>query len=156
MRLLSCNELLDHMRALGAYKYPLYSFTDVSPCVSKQSGPSQMWVDHCYFLHHSISTDSFIYCEVEQELWCEESDDHPKHLEEKAMGVGVMSGGYVKVQSIPCAYDQGAEAKQDDPESAPLVWFWHPYLWGVARSSGIGCRIPHLFCGSVKAIDPTK
>ena len=146
-RLLSHNELLDHVRASGAYRYPLYSSADVLPYASKQSGPGQMWVDRQYFLHHNLNTDSFIYCEEEQDLRCEESGDHPIHLEEKATSIGVTSGGYVKVQSIPCAYDQGAEAKQDDPESAPLVWFWHPHLLGVA-SSDIGRRIPHLFCGS--------
>ena len=56
-----------------------------------------------------------------------------------------MSGEYVKVWIVPCAYNHGAEAKRDDPESAPLLWFWHPHLWGVARGSGIGRRIRHLF-----------
>jgi hypothetical protein len=69
-----------------------------------------------HFLQQNTSIDPFIYCEVEQDLRCEESDEHPRHLEEKATGGGVTSGGYVKVQSAPYAYDQGAEAERDDPK----------------------------------------
>ena len=64
------------------------------------------------------------------------------------------SDGYVKVQSAPYAYNQRAEAKQDDPESAPLLWLSHPQVWGVARSGGTGRRVLHMFYGSVKTVDP--
>jgi hypothetical protein len=60
------------------------------------------------------------------------------------------------VQSAPYAYDQGAEAKPDDPESTPLRWFCHHPRWEEARSGGIGRRILHLFCGSVDTTDPAK
>ena len=59
-----------------------------------------------------------------------------------------------KVQSIPYAYDQGAEAKPDDIESAPVVWCFPPPLWAAVRGGGIGRGILHLFCGSVKTIEP--
>jgi len=37
-------------------------------------------------------------CEqVEEDLWCEESDDHPTKLEEKATAGTVTAGGYVEV-----------------------------------------------------------
>ena len=62
---------------------------------------------------------------------------------------------------IPCksncyAYDQGAEAKPDDPRSAPVVWFLPPLLWVAVRSNGIGPGIIHQFCGSVKIINPQQ
>ena len=38
------------------------------------------------------------------------------------MGSGMTVDGYVKVQSLPYAYDQGAEAEPDDIQSAPVVW----------------------------------
>ena len=74
-----------------------------------------------YSLHQNISTESFIYCEEEQEFRGEESDERPGNVEEKPTDRGVTSGGYVKVQIIPCAYDQRAEAKRDNPESTPLL-----------------------------------
>ena len=67
-----------------------------------------------------------------------------------------MAGGYVKVQSLPYAYDHGAEAKPDDPGSALVVWFLPPLLWVAVRSNGIGPRIIHQFCGSVKIINPQQ
>ena len=97
-----------------------------------------------------------MYCEEEQGLRCDESNDHPRHLDENATSDGVTSDGYVKVQSAPYAYDQGAEAKRDDPKSTPLLWFSHPLIWGVARSGSICCKIFHLFCGSVETMDPAK
>ena len=145
--LLSDNELLNHRRALGAYKYPLYCSADVLPYATPQFGLGQFFVDRQYFLHHNISTDSFIYCEKEQEFWGVESDDHPGDLEEKATGIGITFLRYIKVHSVPYAYDQGAEAKRDDPESAPEAWFFPPAFWKVARSGGSGRGIVHLFCG---------
>jgi len=56
-----------------------------------------------------------------------------------------MSGGYAKVHSAPCAYDQGADAERDDPKSALLLWFSHPQIWRVAGGGGIGVRVLHLF-----------
>jgi hypothetical protein len=93
---------------------------------SQHPALGQTWVELQHVLQQNTSTDSFIYCEEEQELRCEESKDHPKHLEEKATGVAMTSGGYVKVQSAPYAYDQGADAKRNDPESAPLSWLFYP------------------------------
>ena len=103
-----------------------------------------------------MGTDPFIYREKEQELRCEESDEHPKHLEEKATSWMVAPGWNVQVKSAPYAYDQCTEAKRDDPERAPLLWFSHPQICGVARGSGIGCRILHLFGGSIKTTDPAE
>ena len=144
--LLSHNELIDQgSSALGTHVVRLCSSTDPVPHASKQSGLGQMWMELQDFLQQNSCSNSFIYCEVEQELWCEESEDHPRNLEEKATGGGVTSGWYVKVQSAPYAYDQGAETKEDDPESAPLLWFFHPQIWDVARSGAIGRRILHLF-----------
>jgi len=80
-----------------------------------------MWVELQCFLQQSNSIDPFIYGEEEQDLRCDESDEHPRHLEEKAMGGAVMPDGYVKVQSAPYAYDQGGGAERDNPKSAPLV-----------------------------------
>lgn len=71
-------------------------------------------------------------------------------------GGGVTSGGYVKVYSIPRAHEYGGEADRDDPESAPLLRFFPPQIWGVARGGDIGRRVLHLSCGSVKTIDPAK
>ena len=64
-------------------------------------------------------------------------------LEEKATGSGITVSGYIEVQSLPYAYDQGAEAKPDDIESAPVVWCLTPPLRVVARSGGIGRGILH-------------
>jgi hypothetical protein len=114
---------------------------------SKQSGLGQMWVGLQDFLQQNTSTNPFIYCEVKQELWCEESDDHPSHLEEKTTGGGLTFGRYVKVQSAPYTYDQGGKAKGNNPKGAPLVWFSHPQIWGIAGSSEIGCRVLHLLTG---------
>ena len=136
--------------ALGTHVYPLFLSTDLvvhplflftDPIVhasgrsadpfvhaSKDSGLGQMWVELQHFLQQDISIDPFIYCEVEQELRCEESDEHPRQVEEKATGVGVTSAGYVEVQSAPYAYDHGAGAKRDDCKSAPPLWFGLPVI----------------------------
>ena len=144
------NESFDHVRTLGAHICRLCSFMGIA---SQHSGLGQTRMELQHFPQQSTSTDSFIYCEEEQELRCEESEEHPKHMEEKAPCLGVALGGNVEVQSAPYADDQGAEAKRDDPESAPQLWFFHPQIWGIARSGGIGCRIIH---GSVKTVGPAK
>ena len=95
-----------------------------------------------------------MYCEEEYEFRAVESEDRPSNVESKPTYGGVTSGRCTKVQTAPCADEQRAEAKRDDPESAPLRWFWHPNWRGVARSGGIGRRILHLFCGSVRTIGP--
>ena len=74
-----------------------------------------------HFLQQLINLNPFMYCEVKQDLRCEESKYHPRYLDEKATGSGVTFGGYVEVQSAPYAYDQGTEAYREDPESAPLL-----------------------------------
>ncbi len=143
--LLSHNELLDHASlAWGAHVFRLCSSADPVVDVSKHSGLGQMWVELQHLLQQQGGRNPFIYCEVKQDLRCEESEDHPRHLEEKATGGSVTSDGYVKVQSAPYAYDQSAEAERDDAKSAPLLWFSHPQIWGVARSGGIGCKIIHF------------
>ncbi len=110
--LLSHNELLDHVNlALGAHVFRLCSSTEIVIYASKHSRLGQMWVELERLLHQNTSTDPFIYCEEEQELWCEENKDHPRQLEQNATGGGVASRGYAKVQSAPYAYDQGAEAE---------------------------------------------
>jgi hypothetical protein len=126
--LLSHSELLDHVSlALRAHVFRLCSSADVVIHVSKRSGPlGQMWVELQDFLQQSTSTNPFIYCEVEQKLRCEESDDHPRHLEDKATGGGVTSGRYVKVQSAPYAYDQGGEAEGENPKRGPLLVWSYP------------------------------
>ena len=87
-----------------------------------------MWVELQYSLHQSTSTDSFIYCQEEYEFRGAESDERPGDLDEEATDNGITVGGYIKLQSIPCEYEQAAEAKQDDPKSAPEVWFFPPPL----------------------------
>ena len=88
---------------------------------SKHSRLGQIFVEPQYPLHQNLSIDSFIYCEEEQKFRGEESDERPRNVEEKPTDRGATSGGYVKVQIVPCSYDQRAEAKRDDPESAPLL-----------------------------------
>ena len=104
-----------------------------------------MWVELERLLQQNTSTDPFIYCEVEQGLWCEESNDHPKQLGENATGGGVTSGGHAKVQSAPYAYDQGAEAERENPKRGPLLGFSYPQIRRVAGSGGIMCRVFHRF-----------
>jgi len=72
------------------------------------------------------------------------------------MGGGVTPGGYVKVQGTPYAYDQGGETEPEDPNSAPLPWFCHPQIWGIAKSGSIGRRIFHLFFWISKDNRPSK
>ena len=109
-----------------------------------------MWMELQHFLQQNANRNPFIYCEVEQDLRCDESDEHPRHLDEEAAGDGVTFSGYAKVHSTPYAYDQGTEAKRDDPKGTPLLWFCHPLIWRVSRSGSISCRILHVFCGSVR------
>ena len=104
-----------------------------------------MWVELEHFLQQSTSPDPLIYCQVEQDLWCEESKDHPGHLEEKATDGGVTSGGYVEVQSAPYAYEQGAEAEGENPKRGSLVGFSYPQIRRIAGSGRIGCMGLHLF-----------
>ena len=68
-----------------------------------------MWVDLQHFLQKNTGIDAFICCEEEQDLRFEESNEHPRHMVEKATGVGVTFDGYVKVQGAPYEYDRGAE-----------------------------------------------
>ena len=144
--LLNHNEPLHHLRlVLGTH-----ICSDPLVQASQLSGLGQMWVDSQHFLHQSTSHNPFICCKEEQELRCEESDEHPRHLDEKATGVGVALGGYIEVQSAPYAYDQGAVAKRDDPKCTPLLWFFHPLIRGVAGTGSTSCRILHLVCGTVK------
>ena len=106
--LLSHNESLHHVSLeLGTH---VASSTDPVIHASKHSGHGQMWVELQHFLHQITSHHPFLYCEEEQGLRCEESEDHPSHLEANATSDSVTSGGYVKVQSAPYAYDQGAKA----------------------------------------------
>ena len=120
--LLNHNESLYQVRTvLGTHVFRLCASTDPVVHSSKQSGLGQMWVQLVHFLQQSINFNPFMYCEVKQDLRCEESEDHPKHLGEKATGGGVTFGGYVEVQSAPYTYDQGAEAYREDPKSAPLL-----------------------------------
>ena len=56
-----------------------------------------MWVELQHFLQQDASRNHLVYCKVEQELRCEESDEHPRHLDEKATGGGITSDGYIKV-----------------------------------------------------------
>ena len=68
-------------------------------------------------------------------------------MDEKATGGGVTSDGYGKVQSAPYAYDQGAEADGENPKRGSLLGFSYPQIRRIAGSSGIGCRVLHLFIG---------
>ena len=90
------------------------------------------------------------------ELQCEESEGHPRHLEEEATGVGIMFDGYVKVYSAPYAYGQGTEAKRDDPKCSPLSWFSHPQRRVVSTSGSIAWKTIHPVCGIVKTTGPSK
>ena len=104
--LLSRNESLHHVRlALGTHIFRLCSSTDPIVQASKPSGLGQMWVELQHFLQQNTSLNPFIYCKIEEELRCDESDEHPRHLDEKATGDGVTFGGYVEVHSAPYAYD---------------------------------------------------
>ena len=96
--LLNHNELLYHVcLALGTHIFRPRSSTDPLIHASKHSGLSQMWVEPQHFLQQNASRNHFVYCKVEQELRCEESDEHPRHLEEKATSGGVTLDGYVKM-----------------------------------------------------------
>ena len=97
--------------ALGTHVFRLCSSTDPVVHASKYSGFGQMWVELQHFFQQNTSRNSFVYCKVEQELRCDESGEHPRHLDEEATGDGVTFGGYVEVQGAPYAYDQGAETK---------------------------------------------
>ena len=96
--LLRHNELLYHViLALDTHVFRPCSSTDPVVHASKHSGLGQMWVELQHFLQQKASRNHFVYCKVEQELRCEESDEHPRHLEEKATSGGVTLDGYVKV-----------------------------------------------------------
>ena len=96
--LLSQNESLYHVcLVLGTHVFRLCSSTDPVVHASKYSGLGQMWVVLQHFLQQNTSRNPFIYCEVEQDLRREERDYHPRHLEEKATGVGVTLDRYVEV-----------------------------------------------------------
>ena len=154
MLLLNQNESHYHVSlALGTHAFRLCS-SSTDPVVhaskhpadpvvhaSKYSGFGQMWAGLQHFLQQNTSPDPFADCEEEQELRCEENDDHPRHLEEKVTGDAVTSDGYAELKSAPCAYDQGTEAKRGDPKSSSLLWSCHPPIWG----GSISCRILHLF-----------
>jgi hypothetical protein len=109
-----------------------------------------MWVELQGLLQQNTSTNSFIYCKVEQELWCDESDYHPNHLQVKTTGGGVTCGGYVKVKSAPHAYDQGGEAEGENPERGPLIWLSYPQIRGIAGRGGIGWWILHLLMSQMR------
>ena len=120
--LLNHNESLYQVKTvLGTHVFRLCASTDPVVHSSKQSGLGQMWVQLVHLLQQLINLDPFVYCEVKQDLRCEESKYHPKHLSEKATGGSVTFGGYIEVQSAPYAYDQGAEAYREDPKCAPLL-----------------------------------
>jgi hypothetical protein len=65
-------------------------------------------------------------------------------MEENSMGERVACGGYVKVQSAPHTYDQGAEAEGEDAKCAPLRRFCLPRERRIAGGSRIACRVLHL------------
>ena len=68
-------------------------------------------------------------------------------MKDNATGGSVTPGGYVEVQSTPYAYDQGAEAEGENPKCGSLVGCSYPQIRRIAGSSGIGCRVLHLFTG---------
>jgi len=115
-----------------------------------------MWVEFQGPLHQSSSINPLSYCQVEEDLWCEESDNHPTKLEEKATGGTVTSGGYVEVYSTPHAYDSGGEAHGEDSKRSPLLGLSNPQIRRIAGSGGIGCRVLHLFYGSVQTVCSAK
>jgi hypothetical protein len=119
---------------------------------SKHSGLGQTWVELQDFLQQNTSIDPIVYCEEEQVLRCEESNDHPRHLEEKLTGGGLTSGGYVKMKSAPHAYDQGGEAEGENPKRGPLLGLSYPQIWRIAGSGGIGCRVLHLLTGQYRQL----
>ena len=155
--LLNHNELLHRVRLESSTHISrLCSSTDPVVHASKHSRFGQIWVELQHSLQQKTSRNSFIYCEEEQELRCDESDEHPRQLDDNTTGGGVTFGVYAEVHSAPYAYDQGTEAKRGDPKGAPPFWFCLPLIQGVARSGSISCRILHLFRGSVKSIDLAK
>ena len=101
------------------------------------------------FLQQNTSVNSFIYCKVEQGLWCEKSEEHPSDLEEKAMGGSVTSGRYVKVQCTPHAYDHGAEAERENTKCGSLCGFSDPQIRRIAWSGSVGWEDLHLVYGQV-------
>lgn len=60
-----------------------------------------------------------------------------------------MSGGYVKVQCAPYAYDHGAEAERENAKCGSLVRFSNPQIQRVARSGSVSWEVLHLVYGSV-------
>jgi len=85
-----------------------------------------------------------MYCDVEQSLWRDESDEHPRNMEEKSMNETVACRGDVEVHSTPYTYGQGAEAEGEDPKRGPLPQFSNP------QKRRIGFRVLHLCYVSVK------
>ena len=85
--------------ALGAYISWFCSCKDVVKCASKYSrlGQLLMWEISDGLLSHSCSINPLVYCGTEQCLRCEESDEHPRNTEEKAISAAVARGGYVEV-----------------------------------------------------------
>lgn len=98
-------------------------------------------------LCQKASTNSLTYCDVEESLWCNESNDHPTTLEEKARDESVACGGYVEVRSGPYTYDHGTEAEGEDPKRGPLFWFSNPQKWRIVF------RLLHPFYFSNRVCD---
>jgi len=72
------------------------------------------------------------------------------------MGGSVTSGGYVEVYSAPYAYNRGGQADGEDSKCSPLLGLSNPQIRRIAGSGGIGCRVLHLFYGSVLTICSAK
>ena len=65
------------------------------------------------------------------------------------MGGSVTSGRYVEVQCAPYAYDHGADAERENPNSGPLVRFSNPQMWKIAWSGNICCEVLHLWVSEI-------
>ena len=65
------------------------------------------------------------------------------------MGGSGTTDGYVKVQSAPYTYDEGAEAEGENPKCGSLLGFSYPQIRRIAGSGSIGCSVLHLFIGQL-------
>ena len=131
---------------LGAYPSWFCSCKDVVECASKHSrlGQLLMWEISDGLLQHSCSIDPLVYRGTEQCLWCEESNEHPRNTEEKAIGAAVARGGYVEVQSAPHAYYHRTEAEREDPKRVSLLRTFNIQI--RTGGGGISLTILHLVC----------
>ena len=140
--------LLDHEGlVLDTHIFQIRRSTDIVTHASKHSrfGQTSRWEVFHRILRQSVDIDTLVYCDVEQSLRSEESNEHPRYTDEETMDRTVACGGYVKMESAPNTYDDGAEAKGENPKRGPLPRFSNPQERRIAGSGSIAYNVLHLF-----------